>query len=86
MKSLTIFGACLLLAAVACDKPAEPKSDTSGASASTATTAAPAESAAAADEGEGIPTEADFEEEAEQKITAANLEEELDKIEKEIEN
>jgi hypothetical protein len=82
---------CVLALSVgvaACDRKDEP-----GATPSTPATATPAPgdqsgattpATAQVDQGE-IPTEADFEEEAEQKITAENLKEELDKLEKEIE-
>ncbi len=83
-----VLGAAVALAA--CDKKedASPsKSDMSGATTTAPTTSAAAtETTAAAEDGEGLPTEADFENEAEQKITAANMEDELDKLEKEIEN
>jgi hypothetical protein len=81
--------ALLALPLVACEKKEEPKPQTS-----VAPTAAPTPTQAAtgstepasatADESADIPTEQDFEEEAEQKITAENLETELDKLEKEI--
>ncbi len=73
---------------VACDKKPE--------TTSTTTTTAPVKPAAPAaapsaeaktspaDDGEGLPTEEDFEDEAEQKISAQNADEELDKLEKEI--
>lgn len=69
-----LSGGLLLLG---CDKAAEP------APSATSTAAAPTEPARAAAEPE-VPTSADFEDEAEKQITAQNLEDELDKLEKEI--
>jgi len=74
--------ALLLLSATACDKAAEKSPAASTGSAGPASAAA----TAAADDGEGIPTEEDFEDEAEQKISTQNVEDELDKLEKEISN
>ncbi|MBK8994886.1 MAG: hypothetical protein IPM35_03925 [Myxococcales bacterium] len=78
LLALTLVCLCL----PACEKK-EPAP--SSAATTAATTAAPtAASAQASDDGEGMPTEEDFEDEAEQKISAQNAEEELDKLEKEI--
>jgi hypothetical protein len=49
-----------------------------------AATPAPAPSATVADEGPTPPTEEDFEEEAAKEVTAANLDAQLDALEKEI--
>jgi hypothetical protein len=68
----------LALGLLSCDKPPE-KTSTQPASSTGATAAA---TPAAGDE--GVATEEDFEDEAEQKITAQNAEDELDKLEKEI--
>jgi hypothetical protein len=82
MKS-TICLVALSLALAACDKKEEPTSTpASGAGEKTSGATLPA--AAQADTAD-IPTEADFEEEAEQQITAANMESELARLEKEIE-
>lgn len=76
---LALTLACLCLPA--CEKKDAPAAST----ATPAATAAPsAASARVGDDGEGLPTEEDFEDEAEQKISAQNAEEELDKLEKEI--
>jgi hypothetical protein len=82
---------CLVsCAAWACKEQEEPGKATPTATATS--TSAPAASATSAtgagasDDGEGIPTEEDFEDEAEQKITSQNAEDELDKLEREISN
>ncbi len=84
MKRLALMGLAMSLAGLGCSKKEE---------ATPAPTAAPAPSAAATtatdespatDDSEDIPTEQDFEDEAEQQITASNLETELDALEKEI--
>lgn len=97
MKSSILVCAALAVAISACDQKPKPEETTSAASpaepvaandkAGTPTpdpAAQAATAAAAAADNEDIPTEADFEEEAEQKITAANLEQELTTLEKEI--
>ena len=64
-----------------CDKKPDDKS------ASTTSTSQPAGSGASAPAAagdEGVATEEDFEDEAEQKITSSNAQDELDKLEKEI--
>ncbi|GMV13199.1 MAG: hypothetical protein HS104_11150 [Polyangiaceae bacterium] len=77
---LALMLACLCVPA--CEKKETPAASTATPA---ATTAAPtAASARVGDDGEGLPTEEDFEDEAEQKISAQNAEEELDKLEKEI--
>jgi len=81
MKRLALAAAALLLVA-GCSK-SEPAS-TSAPTGTGAATPQTAPSTAAAPEGEGIPTEEDYEDEAEQKISAQNVEAELDKLEKEI--
>jgi hypothetical protein len=88
---MTRFIAIALIAVplAACEKKDEPKPQanapvaTAAPAATTAAAATEPASATAEESGE-IPTEQDFEEEAEQKITAENLESELDKLEKEI--
>jgi hypothetical protein len=84
MKRLAFALACLaLLAACNKDKP-EPSAS---APAAPATTAAPPQaSVASGSDQAGVPTEEDYEDEAEQKITAENADQELDKLEKEISN
>jgi len=77
----------LSLCFAACEKKEEPK-PTTAATAAAPTAADPASatepaSASAGDTAE-LPTEQDFEDEAERTITAENLDSELDKLEKEI--
>ncbi|MEZ4227132.1 MAG: hypothetical protein R3B13_39705 [Polyangiaceae bacterium] len=85
-RPLLFASVLVALAAFGCEKKEEPTP--AAAPAPAASIAAPSDTAgaeptAAADEGD-IPTEEDFEDEAEQQITASNLESELDKLEKEI--
>ncbi len=79
MKRLALAAAVLVALVAGCHK------DNAGTAPSdnSAPTSAGAPSAIAADS-EEIPTEADFEDEADQKVTAQNLDDELDKLEKEI--
>jgi hypothetical protein len=99
MKHAMLVCAALAVALSACDKkpspeettsttgaasPAEPVAADDKAGSPTPDPAAQTAAAAAAADNEDIPTEADFEEEAEQKITATNLEQELTTLEKEI--
>jgi len=81
MRTLTaltiLFGLGLLSS---CDKPADKTSSTT----SSSQPAGSGASAPAAAGDEGVATEEDFEDEAEQKITSSNAEDELDKLEKEI--
>jgi hypothetical protein len=85
MKAM-IGALALALVLGACDKQDEPRPTTSTSPSPAADdksgTTEPA--SAQVDDTADIPTEQDFEEEAEQQITAQNLEEELDKLEKEI--
>jgi hypothetical protein len=75
----------LALALGACDKQEEPRQTTPTSPAAQGDKSGTTEPASAqAEDSADIPTEQDFEEEAEQKITAQNLDEELDKLEKEI--
>ncbi len=74
----TILIAASLLA-FGCQK----KDKTEGTTSTPTTAAAPATSAVASAD-DAIPTEEDFEDEAEQKVTAQNADDELDKLEKEI--
>lgn len=87
MSRLVVI-ALVVLPLAACEKKDEPKppSTTPAATATPAATtpAATEPASASAEDGSEIPTEQDFEEEAEQKVTAENLESELDKLEKEI--
>jgi len=82
------FGAPLValvcLALVACEQKADPAAGSTSAKAST--TAAANTTAAAAQPGaqDDPPTEQDFEDEAEKTITSANVDSELEKLEKEI--
>lgn len=79
-----LLGAALALSG--CDKKEQAAEKTDMSGTTTTTPVASTETTPMAEDGEGIPTEADFENEAEQKITASNMEDELDKLEKEIEN
>jgi len=77
--------ALCLMALGGCDKPADPATDQPASAKTAATPAASTEVAAATDsDSDDIPTEADFEEEAEETISTANLESQLDALEKEI--
>jgi hypothetical protein len=80
----TLLTAALLTLSVACEKSEPPPAAdvTPPTPAPVATPSAPA--AAAAEEPIDLPTEEDFEEEAEQKVTPKSLEAELDALEKEI--
>ncbi len=79
-----LFALALLSLFVGCEKKETPPTgDTRAATAATSAAMANA-TTAGDDDGAGIPTEEDFEDEAEQKITSANADEELDKLEKEI--
>lgn len=78
---------------LACEKKPEPSPTTTTTPSPTPTatqgttndqSGATQPASAQADEGADIPTEQDFEDEAEQKITAGNLDDELGKLEKEI--
>lgn len=73
--------ACVLL--LGCQKAEKSEPASTSAASSATTTPQPATSTASADD-DSIPTEEDFEDEAEQKITAQNADDELDKLEKEI--
>lgn len=99
MNRSIIVCAALALAFSACEKkptpeettsttgaasPAEPMAENDKAGSPTPDPAAQTATAAAAADNEDIPTEADFEEEAEQKITVTNYEQELATLEKEI--
>ena len=78
-KTLAALAMLFALGLLSCDKPADKTTST--------TTTPPAGSGASATPAagdEGVATEEDFEDEAEQKITSANAAEELDKLEKEI--
>jgi hypothetical protein len=67
------------------DAPATPTSTAAGQKpTTTAAAGSTAATTAAVAANDDIPSEADFEEQAEKDITAANLEAELDKLEKEI--
>lgn len=84
MKRLLI--ATLALGLAACAKKAEevaPGESTPNAAASVAA-AVPSPPPAAPEATDDVPTEEDFEAEAERQITSQNLEAELDKLEKEI--
>lgn len=80
--------ACLLAAFSislgACKDKEMPKEPTEVAPTPSATAPAPVVTAPPAPAPEPPPTEADFEEEATQQITNKNLEEELDKLEREL--
>ena len=89
MKRLLGLGLALCIAGTACDKKEEPTSRAATAPSNAAPTSTTIDTAgteqpvAATDESD-IPTEQDFEDEAETEITASNLETELDNLEKEI--
>lgn len=79
--SLLALG-CVLL--VGCQKAEKNEPATTSAPATPqAQTPTPSASTASAED-DSIPTEEDFEDEAEQKISAQNADDELDKLEKEI--
>ncbi len=86
-RKLLILAAVAALA-VACEKKEEAPSTTQSAEPTTAT-AAPATTPAAVATAaqidlETLPTEEEFEDEADKEITPANLEKKLDELEKEI--
>jgi hypothetical protein len=74
--------AALLLLAASCAKKEEPAPAPAPEPPPAATTAAPAPAPSAAVD--DVPTEEDFEEEAAKEVTAANLDAQLDALEKEI--
>ncbi|MBK7582879.1 MAG: hypothetical protein IPI67_22125 [Myxococcales bacterium] len=76
--------ATALVALPACEKKETPTSAPASSAAVPSTGSLAAASAQPSDDGEGMPMEEDFEDEAEQKITAQNVNDELDKLEKEI--
>lgn len=79
--ALALFG----LSLAACEKKETPPPAASAASPTSPTSpAATTVAAATAEDRDEMPVEEDFEDEAEQKITAQNAEAELDKLEKEI--
>ncbi len=78
MKRIAVVCCVLLLGAIGCSK--KKTSNTSPTSADSAAAASPASSV----NDSQIPTEEDFEEEAAQKVTAQNMDDQLDKLEKEI--
>lgn len=85
------FALCFALCGVlACEKPKDEPTSTAPTGATPTNTPTPTTTTVASagnpDDGEGIPTEEDFEDEAEQKITSQNAADELDKLEKEIAN
>jgi len=99
MRTVSFVCVGLALAVAGCDQkpkpeetttttgaasPAEPVAPSDKAGTPAADPAAPTATAEAAADTEDIPTEVDFEEEAEQRITATNLEQELATLEKEI--
>jgi len=76
-----------ILALIACEKKEEAATTPSAEPAATATaptTAAAAVATATPIDLETLPTEEEFEEEAEKEITPANLEQKLDELEREI--
>ena len=90
MSSYRCWVALAALAAFGCDKKSEPPFPTPPVQTTStqvpppgSPTAAQADSASAI-QADQVPTEEDFEEEAEREITADNLEAELDKLEREI--
>jgi len=80
MTRLALFLPLALLLLPSCEKKETPAQSTAAPSAAPVA----AGSGQPGSDGEGLPTEEDFEDEAEQKISAQNAEEELDKLEKEI--
>ena len=83
MRRVLFLALGLSLVGIACDKKESAAASTSATDPGTAASATTAEAPTAADESD-IPTEQDFEDEAETQITASNLETELDNLEKEI--
>jgi hypothetical protein len=90
MRAFQLLSCVALCGLFACEKPKDEPSPSAPTGAAPTTQATPSASAAAVgannDDGEGIPTEEDFEDEAEQKITSQNAADELDKLEREISN
>lgn len=87
--SLLIVAPLAFLVAAGCgddkkETPAAPTSTAAAAKPTTTAAAAPATAAAVAANDDDIPSEIDFEAEAEKDITDANLEAELAALEKEI--
>lgn len=81
MKRIVAAVSCvLLLGAVGCSKKDKASAQASNDPAPAGASAAPAASVADSQ----IPTEEDYEEEAAQKVTAQNMDDQLDKLEKEI--
>ena len=79
------IGALLLAVSLwSCDDASKPPPPLPSPAAPAASTAATPPSSARSDEALDVPTEQDFEAEAEREITAENLERELDALEKEI--
>lgn len=76
------FAALFLLTALGCDKPVSP-AEVSPAAASEPAAAAPVATAVQVDP-QTLPAEEDYEEEAEATITSANLEKQLELMEKEL--
>lgn len=82
IRTLWIGAIALLL--IGCDQKSEAPAGASAPSKSGAASAPASPEGAAAVKDDEIPTEADFEDEAEKEITADNLDAELDKLDKEI--
>ncbi len=78
-RAVALGSALLLLAVVGCSKKDNANAAPAGAQGSAAA-ASPAASVADSQ----IPTEEDYEEEAAQKVTAQNMDDQLDQLEKEI--
>ena len=87
MKAAVVPGLMLIaaIAASACNKE-EPRAQPTQPKASAVVVPAAAPVAEVSIALESIPAEEEFEEEAAEEITAANLEQELDKLEKEMQN
>ena len=87
-KLIIVICSAALVALGACKKNEEPAPTTEPAKteapAPTPAATTTATATAAAEENDGLEIEQDFEDKAEQEVTAQNLDAELDKVEKEI--
>lgn len=92
MSWLRAWVALAVLAVLGCDRKSEPPPPPTPPVETPTTQVPPPGSPAAvvadapSSQADSVPTEEDFEEEAEREITAGNLEAELDKLEREIGN
>ncbi|HMR07518.1 MAG TPA: hypothetical protein PKA88_17170 [Polyangiaceae bacterium] len=84
MKRAAHLALGLCLFGTGCDKTEQEAAPAPAATPASAVESSGAEQPAVATDESDIPTEQDFEDEAETQITASNLESELDNLEKEI--